>query len=78
MTNRLRSTLLATVRHNLEVIGATRQMVLDALDGGASLGKVIESGLGEEYAAWGSGFISEERWIRIIDRDRTMVRATQP
>lgn len=63
---------IATVRQNLDTIGATRQIVVDALDGGASLDEVIEAGLGEEYADWGSGFISEERWIRIIDADRRM------
>ncbi len=52
-------------------------MVVDALAAGFSLGKVFESGLGEEYAARGYGFISEERWIRIIDRDRTMMHSTQ-
>ena len=68
---------IATVRHNLETIGATRQIVVDALDGGASLDEVIETGLGEEYAAWGSGFISEERWIRIIDADRRMRQSAE-
>ena len=68
---------IATVRHNLATIGATRQFVVDALDGGASLEEVIESGLGEEYAEWGSGFISEERWIRIIDADRRMRQSAQ-
>ena len=68
---------VAAVRHNLETIGATRQTVVDALEGGASLDEVIEAGLGAEYAEWGTGFISEERWIRIIDRDRTMRRSAQ-
>ena len=68
---------VATVRHNLATIGATRQFVVDALDGGASLEEVIESGLGEEYAEWGSGFISEERWIRIVDADRTIRQSAE-
>ena len=63
---------VAAVRRNLETIGATRQIVVDALDAGASLDEVIESGFGEEYADWGAGFINEERWIRIIDADRRM------
>ena len=65
---------LATIARNLLTIRTTQKMVLDALAGGASLDEVIESGLGSDYAIWGSGFINEERWIRIIDADR---RATQ-
>ena len=67
---------VAAVLQNLETIRTTRQIVLDALDGGASLDEVIESGLGPEYATWGSGFMSEERWIRIIDADRRMRQST--
>lgn len=63
---------VAAIAQNLETIRSTRGMVVDALDGGASLDAVIESGLGPEYATWGSGFINEERWIRIIDADRRM------
>ena len=63
---------VAAVRLNLETIGATRRTVVEALDAGATVEQVIESGLGAEYAAWGSGFINEERWIRIIAADRRM------
>ena len=65
---------LAAIARNLLTIRTTQKMVLDALAEGASLDEVIESGLGSDYAIWGSGFINEERWIRIIDADR---RATQ-
>ena len=68
---------VAAVRHNLETIGATRRIVADALDGGASLDEVIASGLGERYAEWGSGFISEERWIRIVEADRRRQQSAQ-
>ncbi len=59
-----------TVAENLEVIRATQKMVVDALNGGDSVEAVIERGLGDDYATWGSGFINEERWIRILDADR--------
>ena len=61
---------IATVAENLEVIRTTQKMVVDALNGGDSIETVIERGLGAEYADWASGFINEERWIRILDADR--------
>ena len=64
----------AVVR-NLDTIRATQRIVLDALAEGATLDQVIESGLGSEYASWGTGFINEERWIRIIDADRRMIQS---
>ncbi len=61
---------VVTVAENLEVIRATQKMVVDALNDGDSIETVIERGLGAEYADWASGFINEERWIRILDADR--------
>lgn len=61
---------VAAVAENLEVIRTTRKMVVDALNDGDSIETVIERGLGAEYADWASGFINEERWIRILDADR--------
>lgn len=61
---------IATVAENLEVIRTTQKMVVDALNSGDSIETVIERGLGAEYADWASGFINEERWIRILDADR--------
>ncbi|MEE8243652.1 MAG: MBL fold metallo-hydrolase [Pseudomonadales bacterium] len=61
---------VVTVAENLEVIRATQKMVVDALNDGESIETVIERGLGAEYADWASGFINEERWIRILDADR--------
>lgn len=61
---------IASVAENLEVIRTTQKMVVDALNGGDSIETVIERGLGAEYADWASGFINEERWIRILDADR--------
>ncbi len=61
---------IATVAENLEVIRITQKLVVDALNGGDSIETVIERGLGAEYADWASGFINEERWIRILDADR--------
>ena len=60
---------VAAVNRNLATIRSTQKTVADALDAGDSVEAVIERGLGAEYADWGSGFINEERWIRIIAAD---------
>ena len=60
---------LEAVREALSVIRATRAKVANAIADGAPVEAIIGSGLGSEYADWGSGFISEERWIRILARD---------
>ena len=60
---------LEAVREALSVIQATRAKVADAIADGIPVEAIIGSGLGSEYADWGSGFISEERWIRILVRD---------
>ena len=60
---------LEAVRAMIEAISATRGAVAQALAAGASVAAVVQAGLGDEYAAWGAGFINEERWIRILARD---------
>ena len=48
-----------------DVIMQTRARVLEAKAAG-DLEGLIERGLSDKWRAWGSGFITEERWIRII------------
>jgi len=36
------------------------------IDAGQTVDEMISTGMGEDYAAWGAGFINEERWIRIV------------
>ena len=60
---------LEAVREALSVIQATRAKVANTIAEGTGVEAIIEAGLGSEYADWGSGFISEERWIRILARD---------
>ena len=60
---------LEAVREALAVIRATRDAVAEAIAEGTEIDAIIKAGLGDEYAEWGSGFINEERWIRILARD---------
>ena len=60
---------LEAVREALSVIRATRAKVAQAIADGTGIEAIIQTGLGSEYADWGSGFINEERWIRILARD---------
>ena len=60
---------LEAVREALSVIQATRAKVANTIAEGTGVEAIIKAGLGSEYADWGSGFISEERWIRILARD---------
>ena len=60
---------LEAVREALAVIRATRDAVAEAIADGTEIDAIIKAGLGDEYAEWGSGFINEERWIRILARD---------
>ena len=64
---------LDEVRATIKVLRDTQQAVAAALANGATLDEVIAEGLGPDYAEWGSGFINEERWIRILATD---LRAT--
>jgi cyclase len=54
------------LEETLAMIRATRAAVLGALGGGQSVDDVIAAGLEARWAAWGGGFINEERWIRTL------------
>lgn len=61
---------LNAVREAVSVIQATRAKVAKAIADSIAVEAIIKAGLGAEYAdSWGSGFITEERWIRILVRD---------
>lgn len=49
-----------------EVIEQTRDAVRAALSAGQSIDAVIATGLPGQYKTFGSGFITEDRWIRTI------------
>ncbi|MCY4343781.1 MAG: MBL fold metallo-hydrolase [Gammaproteobacteria bacterium] len=60
---------LDAVREALTVVRATRAAVAQAIADGAEIDAIVKAGLGDELAEWGSGFINEETWIRILARD---------
>lgn len=49
-----------------QILKQSATTVRNALNRGESVEQVIERGLGKEYAAYGEGFINEERWIGFI------------
>lgn len=53
----------------ITMLRATSAAVRAALGGGASVDAIIAQGLGNDWAGWGGGFISEEQWIRTIAAD---------
>jgi glyoxylase-like metal-dependent hydrolase (beta-lactamase superfamily II) len=57
---------IASIAGAIEMIRATREQVRDAAASGRSVDDIVAAGLGERWAAYGSGFINEERWIRIL------------
>ncbi len=57
------------ISSSLEMIRATRQVVADGIADGLSEQEIIDQGLGAEWASYGTGFINEERWIRILLSD---------
>jgi glyoxylase-like metal-dependent hydrolase (beta-lactamase superfamily II) len=65
---------IADLERALGVIRTTSSTVSAALAAGESADAIVARGLGPEYAEWGSGFINEERWIRIIEADRNAGR----
>jgi glyoxylase-like metal-dependent hydrolase (beta-lactamase superfamily II) len=56
----------AAIRTSLDMIRATRGIVADGVAEGLDADAIIARGLGEEWAGFGTGFINEERWIRIL------------
>ncbi|MDP6376862.1 MAG: MBL fold metallo-hydrolase [Pseudomonadales bacterium] len=59
------------LRENLGVIKATAAQVTRALDAGQNVDDIVAQGLAGDLEDWGSGFINEERWIRILHADHT-------
>ncbi len=57
------------IRRSLTMIRATRNIVAEALARDLPVASIIEQGLGDEWASYGTGFIDEERWIRILLTD---------
>lgn len=49
-----------------QMLVTTSSMVKSALAKGETVEQITERGLGEQYDAYGKGFISEERWIGFI------------
>jgi len=50
----------------LAMLEATRAAVRQSLQEGMDVQAIVAAGLGEEWAAWGEGFISEEQWIQTL------------
>jgi glyoxylase-like metal-dependent hydrolase (beta-lactamase superfamily II) len=59
----------AAIGESLEMIRATRDIVAEAIAEGLSEEEIIARGLGAEWAHYGTNFINEERWIRILLTD---------
>lgn len=60
----------ADLERYLEMLKQTRAVVHSKLLKGTSLDKIVAAGLGKKWQSWGSGFISEEKWIRTIAASR--------
>jgi cyclase len=50
------------------MLQVTSDLVKAQIAAGASLDEILAAGLGAEWAAWGSGFITQERWLRTLYR----------
>lgn len=59
----------AAIRRSLEMILATRAVVNAARDEGLNADAIIARGLPVEWASYGTGFINEPSWIRILLSD---------
>ncbi len=60
----------AELASTIAVVKATASKVRQDLDSGRSSADIIAD-LNNNYASWGSGFISAERWVQIIQADTT-------
>ncbi len=49
----------------------TTDLIRDHMKAGKSLDEIKAAGLPKKWRAWGSGFISAERWIEIVHRSLT-------
>ena len=48
------------------MLGITISRVKSALAAGETVEAIVAQGLGEEWSAWGKGFINEAAWINSI------------
>ena len=55
----------------LRMIEETRAAIAAGIEAGQRLEELQAAGAGEEWASWGDGFISTERWIATLHRDLT-------
>ena len=60
---------VANLSESLDMLRATQRLVSESLAAGKSVEDIIASGLGSQWDGWGTGFINEERWIRILEAD---------
>ena len=55
----------------LRMVEETRAAIAAGIEAGQSLEELQAVGAGDEWASWGDGFISTERWIATLHRDLT-------
>ncbi len=55
----------------LGMLRATASIVRERIDGGMTKDAIAAEGLGEEWQAWGTGFINETQWIGILHASLT-------
>ncbi|MCR9277577.1 MAG: MBL fold metallo-hydrolase [Pseudomonadaceae bacterium] len=60
------------IEQTIEVLYATREVVIRGVGDGKSVEQLVAEGLDEEFASWGKGFINEERWIQTLYKDLMM------
>ena len=56
----------ADLQRYRDMLATTSAAVRARLAAGENVDSIIEDGLGEEWAAWGTGFIDEAKWIGFI------------
>lgn len=54
------------IRATLEMLRETRAEVTAALGRGMGVDEIVAAGLDPRWSSWGTGFITEERWIRTL------------
>lgn len=59
----------AAVQRSVDMIQSTRKTVAASLNEGLDEEDIIARGLSPEWASFGAGFITEERWIKILLSD---------
>ena len=57
---------VVTIAESIEMIRDTLKQVREATAAGRSAEEIVETGLGDRWAEYGSGFINTQRWIQIL------------